>query len=67
MMPELMALKLYHSVKEVLQTPPSIKIHIEKKYTKIDITNGDWTKSGAKGAGFYNKHVLWNKPTEKEY
>ena len=26
----------------------------------------DWTKSGAKAAGFYSKHVLWNKPTLKE-
>ena len=26
----------------------------------------DWTKSGAKTAGFYSKHVLWNKPTLKE-
>ena len=25
----------------------------------------DWNKSGAKTAGFYNKHVLWNKPTLK--
>ena len=25
----------------------------------------DWTKSGATTAGFYNKHVLWNKPTLK--
>ena len=23
----------------------------------------DWTKSGAKAAGFYSKHVLWNRPT----
>ena len=27
--------------------------------------NEDWTKSGAKTAGFYSKHVLWNKPTLK--
>ena len=25
-----------------------------------------WNKSGAKTAGFYSKHVLWNKPTLKE-
>ena len=24
-----------------------------------------WTKSGATPAGFYSKHVLWNKPTLK--
>ena len=28
--------------------------------------NEDWTKSGVKTAGFYSKHVLWNKPTLKE-
>ena len=27
--------------------------------------NEDWTKYGAKAAGFYSKHVLWNKPTLK--
>ena len=27
--------------------------------------NEAWTKSGAKAAGFYSKHVLWNKPTLK--
>ena len=25
----------------------------------------DWNASGAKSAGFYSKHVLWNKPTLK--
>ena len=28
--------------------------------------NEDWTKTGATSAGFYSKHVLWNKPTLKE-
>ena len=28
--------------------------------------NEDWTNSGVKTAGFYSKHVLWNKPTLKE-
>ena len=28
--------------------------------------NEDWSKSGVKTAGFYSKHVLWNKPTLKE-
>ena len=23
----------------------------------------DWTKSGFDSAGFYSKHILWNKPT----
>ena len=27
--------------------------------------NEDWTKTGAKSAGFYNKYVLWNKPVLK--
>ena len=26
----------------------------------------DWTKSGADTAGFYSKHLLWNKPTFNE-
>ena len=25
----------------------------------------DWSKYGAKSAGFYSKYVLWNKPTLK--
>ena len=25
--------------------------------------NEDWTKSGAKAAGWMSKHVLWNRPT----
>ena len=28
--------------------------------------NEGWNNSGAKTAGFYSKHVLWNKPTLKE-
>ena len=27
--------------------------------------NEGWIKTGAKSAGFYSKHVLWNKPTLK--
>ena len=27
--------------------------------------NEGWGASGAKPAGFYSKHVLWNKPTLK--
>ena len=26
----------------------------------------DWTKSGADTAGFYSRHLLWNKPTFNE-
>ena len=41
--------------------------HPYRKYRYIDRhkNNEDWTKSGAKTAGFYSKHVLWNKPTLK--
>ena len=28
--------------------------------------NEDWTKSGAKTAGFWSRHILWSKPTLKE-
>ena len=28
--------------------------------------NEDWNKSGAKAAGLWSRHVLWNKPTLKE-
>ena len=27
--------------------------------------NEDWTKSGAKTAGFYSRWITWNKPTLK--
>ena len=27
--------------------------------------NEDWTKSGAKSAGFYSRWITWNKPTLK--
>ena len=26
----------------------------------------NWTKSGIKTAGFWSKHILWNKPTIRE-
>ena len=29
-------------------------------------TNEDWTKSGAKTAGFYSRWITWNKPTLNE-
>ena len=38
----------------------------KERYIDRHKKNEDWTKSGAKTAGFYNKHVLWNKPTLKE-
>ena len=38
-----------------------------RKYIYIDRhkDNEDLTKPGATSAGFYNNHVLWNKPTLK--
>jgi hypothetical protein len=39
----------------------------ERKNRYIDRhkKNENWNASGAKTAGFYSKHVLWNKPTLK--
>ena len=39
----------------------------ERKNRYIDRhkKNENWNASGAKAAGFYSKHVLWNKPTLK--
>ena len=33
------------------------------RYIASHKSNEDWAKSGIKTAGFYAKHVLWNKPT----
>ena len=33
------------------------------RYIARHKSNEDWAKSGIKTAGFYAKHVLWNKPT----
>ena len=38
----------------------------KERYIDRHKNNEDWNKSGAKTAGFYSKHVLWNKPTLKE-
>ena len=38
----------------------------KERYIDRHKKNEDWNKSGAKTAGFYCKHVLWNKPTLKE-
>ena len=38
----------------------------KERYIDRHKAREDWTKSGVKTAGFYNKHVLWNKPTLKE-
>ena len=37
----------------------------KERYIDRHNKNEDWTKYGAKAAGFYSKHVLWNKPTLK--
>ena len=38
----------------------------KERYIDRHKAREDWTKSGVKTAGFYSKHVLWNKPTIKE-
>ena len=35
----------------------------KERYIDRHKAREDWTKSGVKTAGFYSKHVLWNKPT----
>jgi len=35
----------------------------KNNYIQRHRANEDWTKSGIKTAGFYAKHVLWNKKT----
>ena len=35
----------------------------KNRYIDRHKSNEDWTKSGIRTAGFYSKHVLWNKPT----
>ena len=34
-------------------------------YIAIHKHNEDWTKSGAKAAGFYSRWITWNKPILK--
>ena len=65
-MPELMTLKLLALVRRALRTSPNIKnTDRTKAYIARHKNNEDWNKSGAKAAGFYIKHVVWNKPTLK--
>ena len=64
-MPELIALKLYHSAKEGHATSPNINTNRKDRYIDRHKAREDWTKSGAKAAVFYTKHVLWNKPILK--
>jgi len=33
----------------------------KKRYISRHKKNEDWTKSGIETAGFYSKHLLWNK------
>ena len=35
----------------------------KERYVDRHRKNEDWGKSGIDTAGFYSKHVLWNKPT----
>ena len=35
----------------------------KQRYVNRHKPNEDWTSSGLKAAGFYAKHILWNKPT----
>ena len=63
-MPRLMALELLVLARRVLQTTPSMEIHI-KKYIDRHKKNEGWTNASAKTAGFYSERVLWNKPTLK--
>ena len=37
----------------------------KERYIDRHKAREDWNASGAKTAGFYSKHVLWNKPTLK--
>ena len=37
----------------------------KERYIDRHKKNEDWNKSGAKAAGVYSKHVLWNKPNLK--
>ena len=38
----------------------------KNRYTQRHKNHEDWSKSGIKTAGFYAKHVLWNKPSLNE-
>ena len=38
----------------------------KERYIDRHKAREDWTKSGAKTAGFYSRWVTWNKPTLKE-
>lgn len=35
----------------------------KRRYIARHSAREDWTKSGIESAGFWAKHILWNKPT----
>ena len=35
----------------------------KQRYINRHKANEDWTSTGVKTAGFYAKHILWNKPS----
>ena len=37
----------------------------KERYIDRHKAREDWNASGVKTAGFYSKHILWNKPTLK--
>ena len=49
---------------------PDYTTHSDDKrkdsYISRHSVNEDWTKKGIHTAGFWAKHILWNKPTIKE-
>ena len=38
----------------------------KERYISRHKKREDWTKSGIDSAGFYSKHLLWNKPSFKD-
>ena len=60
-----MALKLLALARRVLQTSQNINTDGKERYIDRHKKNEGWTKTGAKSAGLYSKHVLCNKPTLK--
>ena len=38
----------------------------KSNYISRHKTNEDWTKSGINSAGFWSRHLTWNKPTINE-
>ena len=66
-MPELMELKLLVLVRRWHRTTPNIKnTYRKERYIDRHKAREDWTKTGAKSAGFYSRWITWNKPALKE-